>query len=476
MTSWETLKTLEGHTNWVRCCAWNKDGSLLASGSDDNTLKLWKPDGSLVATLEGHGNYVNCCAWNTDGSLLASGSHDKTLKLWKPDGSLVATLEGHGVIVNCCAWNTDGSLLASGSWDRTLKLWKPDGSLVTTLEGHTYGVECCAWNKDGSLLASGSRDKTLKLWKPDGSLFATLEGHREWVRCCAWNTDGSLLASGSDDKTLKLWRDSSVKEVASANVVKPPPPQPSPHVEPPPQPSPPVEPPPQPTPVESVKATSGSGAVGDPVMLSYRVPETGATELGGDGTVVRLADSLRARGIGCFVGESALQAGDKWAESIQEAVEQCKVFVVLCSPTYGDSIWTAREIGLADSEQKPRLAVWHSGQFPPRKVKIYLGGEQRLPRGNHPMTHASVKYEDVVDELVASLKRLGVEATATQGSGSQGDLTAFLSQLSLGEFEAKLREFGVETPDDIRDVEDDELKEIGVKIVKLRQLRKSLNN
>ena len=44
------------------------------ANSGDKTLKLWKPDGTLVRTLEGHGDYVMCCAWNTDGSLLASGS------------------------------------------------------------------------------------------------------------------------------------------------------------------------------------------------------------------------------------------------------------------------------------------------------------------------------------------------------------------------------------------------------------------
>uniref|UniRef100_A0A7S0SH84 TIR domain-containing protein n=1 Tax=Mantoniella antarctica TaxID=81844 RepID=A0A7S0SH84_9CHLO len=158
-------------------------------------------------------------------------------------------------------------------------------------------------------------------------------------------------------------------------------------------------------------AISANGAVGDPVMISYRVPETGATELGGDGTVVRLADSLRAMGIGCFVGESALQPGQKWALNIQEAVKECKVFVVLCSPSYGDTPWTYREIQLADNNKKPLLAVWHSGTYPPPKVEIWLGGEQRLPRGHHPMTHPSVNFDDIVVELLSALERFGVKPT-----------------------------------------------------------------
>ena len=207
-SSWETLRTLEGHRYEVACCVWNEDGSLLASGSYDKTVRLWNPGrsgGPLVRKLIGHECRVSCCAWNKDGSLLASGSSDKTLRLWRPDGSLVATLEGHGSGVRCCAWKEDGSLLASGSNDKTLRLWNPDGSLVMTLEGHESDVTCCAWNDKHGLLASGSYDSTLRLWGPDGSLVELLEGHRSNILCCAWNKDGSLLASGSYNGTLRLW-------------------------------------------------------------------------------------------------------------------------------------------------------------------------------------------------------------------------------------------------------------------------------
>ena len=101
------------------------------------------------------------------------------------------------------------------------------------------------------------------------------------------------------------------------------------------------------------------------VMLSYRVPETGAERLRGDGMVFRLSDALEARGFTVFVGEAALQAGEQWAIEIQNAVKECQVFVVLCSPSYGDtdvSKWTFREIQLADNNHKPIVAVWHSGR------------------------------------------------------------------------------------------------------------------
>ena len=146
------------------------------------------------------------------------------------------------------------------------------------------------------------------------------------------------------------------------------------------------------------------------VMISYRVPETGSKSLGGDGTVDRLADALRSRGFSVFVGEQedGLQAGEEWAKGIQNAVLSCQAMVVLCSETYGATPWTFREISLADSERKQIVAVWHSGTFPPPDVRIILGTQQRVPRGNNPITHSSVDFDTAVDELCEALRRKNV--------------------------------------------------------------------
>ena len=80
----ELSHTLEGHTHLVLSVAWNSQG-LLASGSFDNTIKIWDSNDSntwkCIQTLEGHTNYVYSVAWNTQGRL-ASGSDDRRIKIW----------------------------------------------------------------------------------------------------------------------------------------------------------------------------------------------------------------------------------------------------------------------------------------------------------------------------------------------------------------------------------------------------------
>ncbi|NEQ29332.1 MAG: hypothetical protein F6K28_62500, partial [Microcoleus sp. SIO2G3] len=61
------------------------DGKMIASASDDNTVKLWNVSGQELTALKGHRGSVNSVVFSPDGKMIASASDDNTVKLWNMD-------------------------------------------------------------------------------------------------------------------------------------------------------------------------------------------------------------------------------------------------------------------------------------------------------------------------------------------------------------------------------------------------------
>lgn len=243
---------LRGHIQKVRALVISLDGSMLASGSEDQTIKLWdlppgtlsktleantdkiyalaiSPDGNFLVSssrgdkniklrslpscalrnnLEGHKNWVRALVISPDSRTLVSGSEDRTIKLWDlPAGTLRQSLKGHTDSIYALAITPDGHTLASGSEDQTIMLWNlSSGTFRQTLKGHTGAIRALAISPDGHTLASGSEDKSVKLWDlPAGELSKTLNGHTDTIYALAISPDGRTLATGSGDQTIKMW-------------------------------------------------------------------------------------------------------------------------------------------------------------------------------------------------------------------------------------------------------------------------------
>lgn len=205
----QELSTLRGHTNWVYSVAISPNSQTLVSGSKDKTVKVWNLNtAQQPRTLIGHTSYVDAVAISPNGQKIASGSYDKTIKIWNlKTGEELRTLKGHLTEVLSVAISPDSQTLASSSTDKTIKIWNLNtGQELHTLKGHTDDVNSVAFNPNGQELASASDDKTIKIWNPKtGREIRTLTGHTADVNFVAFRSDGQKIATGSDDKTVKVW-------------------------------------------------------------------------------------------------------------------------------------------------------------------------------------------------------------------------------------------------------------------------------
>ena len=212
---WHCTHTLTGHIACVNAVAMCPNRSIVASSSEDKTIRFWDlRTGSVTTAVLDHLMAVRAIAFSPDGERLASGGHDCTVVLtWKWHLDIAGRSEvlgQHGQAVTAIAFTPNGRLLASASRDKTIKLWNlQTREALCTLKAHRLNVTAIAFSPDGQFLASASADHTVCLWTTEANLSiqlrSTLSDHVGTVQAVAFSLDSQLLATGGDDRTIKLW-------------------------------------------------------------------------------------------------------------------------------------------------------------------------------------------------------------------------------------------------------------------------------
>ena len=202
---------LTGHTAPVRCVSFNSNGTMLVSGSNDNTVRLWDVTTRMLkATFTGHEGPVNSVHFSPDDTMVASGSNDNSVGLWDVATETRKATLWHSDDVNSVKFRPpDGATLASAGDDNYVRLW--DIRTLTqkaTLERFSGDVYSISFSPDGTTLAPGADGHYASLWDVGtGRLLAALkpeQGQGSVLRV-GFSRDGNTLACSSPDGTLRLW-------------------------------------------------------------------------------------------------------------------------------------------------------------------------------------------------------------------------------------------------------------------------------
>lgn len=216
--------SLAGATaSWLYTIAFSRDGKLLAAVGTviDNRgrttggeIDVWEiASGKLLWQNKDHTDQVNAVAFSHDDKMLASASNDQTIKLWdSTTGKLLRTLKGHGEQgVYSVAFAPKGNTLASGGLDGTVRLWDAaSGELRHTIPGYDSGriISIVFLHGGKTLAVSGpslKQDGNVKLYSSEtGALVRAFPDHNHMIRSVALATDGRTLAVGCWDKKLVL--------------------------------------------------------------------------------------------------------------------------------------------------------------------------------------------------------------------------------------------------------------------------------
>ena len=242
---------LIGHADYVNSISLSPDGTVLASASNDKTIRFWSvktrkqlgnaisvdyvphaiafsPDGTMLAyeifgtinlldvntrkpmrePMKGHKMHVTSIVFSRDGKRIISSSDDKTVRLWdlKSRRQIGDALIGHQRAINDVSISPDGKTLVSGGWDNTVRLWDiGDGKQIRNhKDSHLFPVYAVAFSPNGNIIASGSVDGTICIWDvKSGTIVHAWDGGPS-VNDFAFINGGKRLVVGTSSG-IEIW-------------------------------------------------------------------------------------------------------------------------------------------------------------------------------------------------------------------------------------------------------------------------------
>ena len=226
------------HTRPITSASFSpRDNRLLVTASHDGTARIWQVDKRQVLHVLNHASdakaiqAVRCAIFSPDGTQIATGGDDGTIRLWgAADGRALRTLDVQAPVL-ALAYSADGKWIIAGAEDgRAVVFDVATATPLVRYQGHTAAVRSVAFSPDGSRALTGSSDRTAKLWDtipaevagPEsddtstdkeaqptgpraGKEILTLKHHDQAVTSVAFSPDGRSILTTGLDGTAVLW-------------------------------------------------------------------------------------------------------------------------------------------------------------------------------------------------------------------------------------------------------------------------------
>jgi WD40 repeat protein/serine/threonine protein kinase len=203
------LVAFGAHEGAIVYAEFNRDGSRIATASEDATARVWdaltsKPVGPPLR----HQKTVRRVVFSADGQHVITASDDGTARIWdaKTSTPLGAPMLHKDRVLFVC-FSPDGSKIVTTCADGSVFLWDSvTGVLLVGPLRHDGMVDWAAFSPDGKILATACRDHNARLWTPDtGQMIAPPMKHNSDVNQVVFSPDGQRLATACDDGGTRIW-------------------------------------------------------------------------------------------------------------------------------------------------------------------------------------------------------------------------------------------------------------------------------
>lgn len=123
--TWESIESIEELSDSFSCIAWSPNSRTIVLGTIAGVINIQEPGRVRLLRYEGHDEKINTISLSPNGKLLASGSDDLTIKIWHTEnGRLNFSFEGPTSPITKLTWSQDGQLLAAASKNGDIRIWQ----------------------------------------------------------------------------------------------------------------------------------------------------------------------------------------------------------------------------------------------------------------------------------------------------------------------------------------------------------------